>query len=245
MPDPATLRALAARAEAGGDDALRPVAVGEQFGRLLIMERVRAPDGSRFRWRCTCECGSVREYLSYDIRRGKVVSCGCLRNEQSRARALMRNGPTVIPDHLRNIYHTWKSAKRRVTNPTAKGYHNYGGRGINMAPEFFNDFEAFCRELGPRPSSAHSVDRIDNSRGYEPGNLRWATQTMQMRNRRGLRLNLESAREIRSLAPGMRNADLARRFGVSSTTIEKILAGRIWKESDTALAAAAEARDGQ
>jgi hypothetical protein len=48
-------------------------------------------------------------------------------------------------------------------------------------------FETFISDVGPRPSPQHSLDRIDNNKGYEPGNCYWATQVEQMNNQRGNR----------------------------------------------------------
>lgn len=53
-----------------------------------------------------------------------------------------------------------------------------------MSPEWFVDFDAFVDHIGPKPSDQHSLDRIDNDRGYEPGNVRWATAAEQTANRR-------------------------------------------------------------
>jgi hypothetical protein len=73
--------------------------------------------------------------------------------------------------------------KTRCTNKNAPDYERYGGRGVTMCDEWLGSFDAFLNYLGPRPSKQHSVDRIDNGKGYEPGNVRWATKTEQQRNK--------------------------------------------------------------
>jgi hypothetical protein len=79
--------------------------------------------------------------------------------------------------------------KARCLNKGNDKYRYYGGRGITIAREFAESFQAFFDEIGPRPSKGHSVDRIDNSKGYAPGNVKWATMSEQRRNRRdGLRM---------------------------------------------------------
>lgn len=70
---------------------------------------------------------------------------------------------------------------------------NYGGRGITVAAEWQADFVAFLRDVGPRPSSRHSLDRFpDNDGDYRPGNVRWATKKQQNRNqRRNVRVRID------------------------------------------------------
>lgn len=79
-------------------------------------------------------------------------------------------------------YSVWSSMKARCLNPRHKNFAEYSQRG--MWPPWQTDFLAFLEHIGPRPSPWHTVERIDNSRGYFPGNVRWATATEQASNRR-------------------------------------------------------------
>lgn len=73
----------------------------------------------------------------------------------------------------------------RCHNPNSEDYPNYGGRGIRVCERWRTDFAAFLADMGPRPSSRHSIDRFPNQDGnYEPGNCRWATAKEQQNNRR-------------------------------------------------------------
>jgi hypothetical protein len=80
-------------------------------------------------------------------------------------------------------HRAWKAAKGRCYNPKNSMFKTYGSRGITMCDEWKNDFYKFYSEVGDRPSPKHSLDRVDNNRGYEPGNVRWATDTEQARNK--------------------------------------------------------------
>ena len=85
-------------------------------------------------------------------------------------------------------YRIWQNMKRRCGSPTHKHYAFYGGRGIRVCHKWENDFGAFLADVGRRPNPSLTLDRIDNNRGYEPGNIRWATRKQQSRNARMNRL---------------------------------------------------------
>ena len=84
------------------------------------------------------------------------------------------------------LYRTYYGMLDRTTNPNHPKYHRYGGRGIVMCEEWLSNRQSFydyCDEtLGHRPDN-HTLDRIDNDKGYEPGNVRWATYKQQNDNR--------------------------------------------------------------
>lgn len=81
-------------------------------------------------------------------------------------------------------YFAWSQAKARCNDPNHQAFADYGGRGIRMSDRWASDFMAFLADVGERPSPKHTLDRIDNGRGYEPGNCRWVTFTAQHNNRR-------------------------------------------------------------
>lgn len=93
-------------------------------------------------------------------------------------------------------YRTWINMKSRCNTPSSTGFENYGGRGIRVHPEWEASFAAFIRDMGMRPSRAHSLDRIDVNGNYEPANCRWATKTVQSRNMRSNKVVAIAGAEI-------------------------------------------------
>jgi hypothetical protein len=73
---------------------------------------------------------------------------------------------------------------QRCENANHNAYKRYGGRGIKVCAQWRDDYQAFLRDVGRRPSPQHSLDRIDNDGHYAPDNVRWATAKQQANNRR-------------------------------------------------------------
>jgi len=83
--------------------------------------------------------------------------------------------------HDHPLYKTWNNMKNRCYCTTTANYQNYGARGIQVCDRWRNSFSAFVADVGERPKG-HTLDRIDNNGNYEPGNVRWARQTVQSKN---------------------------------------------------------------
>lgn len=94
-------------------------------------------------------------------------------------------------------YNAWRAMKARCKNPKHKQYEGWGGRGIAVCSRWNDDFAAFYNDMGDKPSSAHSIDRIDNDGDYMPDNCRWATLSQQNRNKRVPEKNAAGVKGVR------------------------------------------------
>lgn len=88
--------------------------------------------------------------------------------------------------HKTPEYSSWESMIQRCNNQNNRAFKDYGGRGITVCKRWLK-FENFYADMGARPPQ-HSLERIDNNKGYTPTNARWATRSEQQRNRRTNRL---------------------------------------------------------
>lgn len=147
--------------------------IGRHFGRLTLIailpQRIHRRIGGRFQ----CECGNVCEYPISRIRARGAAHCGCQTDHRTNVRHGMRRSPE---------YSSWMSMKLRCLSPETKDYPSYGGVGVTVDPAWIDSFEAFFAHIGPRPAGT-SLDRIDTTGNYEPGNVRWATAQEQATNR--------------------------------------------------------------
>lgn len=150
--------------------------IGQRFGQLLVLRRAGRTKGRQTRWLCQCDCGKETVVVRGNLTTGHTQSCGCLHATAGGE----GRGAGTTPEYV-----AWRAAINRCENKKDKKYPDYGGRGIRVWSGWRGDYMAFLGHVGRRPSADHSLDRIDNSKGYEPGNVRWATKIEQASNRRG------------------------------------------------------------
>lgn len=192
---------------------------GQRFNRLVVvrMNHVHVTSGGKKKpmMMCRCDCGNDCVAGLYDMRNGRTKSCGCLSLELA-AQLNRRHGAASAGCHTPE-YKTWRNMLTRGRNPNISHADRYVLRGITVCNEWLpgddgKGFERFVTHVGPKPSPHHSLDRIDNDKGYEPGNVRWATPSEQLNNQ---------SRTVRLSISGKTIAlqDAAKRFGISPRII--------------------------
>lgn len=193
---------------------------GRVFGRLTVIRLDRIEGGAW--WLCKCECGMELAVRAGNLKQ-KTRSCGCAKFRKCRQGIARRknHGLSQSAEHV-----IWASMMQRCLDERSKSYERYGGRGIKVCDRWLM-FDNFLADMGPRPSSEYSIDRINNDGDYEPGNCRWATRMEQACNTRRNRI-LEFNGESLTLAEwerrlGSKKNVLARRLDGLGWSVEKAL----------------------
>lgn len=157
--------------------------LGERYGRLVVVSNTApyvSPKGLVLpKVNCLCDCGVFKSILVNSLKTGHTQSCGCYLVESRFETRNATHGKSGTPE-----YKIWKSMKARCSNPKAKHYDSYGGRGITVCDRWLDSFENFLEDMGERPTSEHSIERLDVNGGYDLGNCKWLEFSFQARNKR-------------------------------------------------------------
>lgn len=104
-----------------------------------------------------------------------------------------------MPEYRTPESKVWYAMKHRCYNKNNKKYIHYGGRGIKVCKRWLESYENFLSDMGRKPTSKHTLDRINNEKGYSKSNCRWATYTEQNNNRRKCKPRLTIVYEGRKI----------------------------------------------
>jgi hypothetical protein len=166
---------------------------GQKFGNLVVLRFSHTKHNAY--WVCQCICGKETTIRGSKIVKGQTKSCGCLVIKTNKERSgdkssKFKHGFARRHQKTPREYNSWRTMIQRCTNPTATGYENYGGRGIEICERWLgkDGFKNFLIDMGPRPKNT-SLDRIKNNGSYGPNNCKWSTRLEQTQNRRTRRKN--------------------------------------------------------
>ena len=180
--------------------------IGKKIGSLLIFEFAGTKGSAQHAlWRCKCDCGNETVAVGAYLRKGRIKSCGCgMKKTQFTKEKTTTHGMSRT-----RTYKIWCGMVARTTKRSDKT-HLYFDKGVRTCDRWLS-FENFYADMGDAPDGM-SIDRINNNKGYEPGNCRWATNIEQNNNTSRNRL-------ITARGESMTIAMWARKVGIKPNTI--------------------------
>lgn len=154
----------------------------QKFGKLTVIglyeiRQYKSPRNMQTKpyWVCECECGEIKVVRGEHLSSGRTKSCGCAaKNNASKHghASRMSNSPE---------YRAWVFMNNRVNSREPHKLKSYGDVGVDQR---WSKFETFLSDMGEKPSTEHSLDRINPFMPYCVDNCRWASRSEQMQNTR-------------------------------------------------------------
>lgn len=133
-------------------------------------------------WKCKCACGNTTTVITSKLRNGHTKSCGCYQVQRAKEHNT-KHGHNSRKNGHSSEYGSWSAMKTRCDNPKSDFYCCYGAIGITY-DKTWKTFKNFLRDMGPKPSSKHSIDRINVTKNYDKANCKWATALEQANNKK-------------------------------------------------------------
>lgn len=182
--------------------------VGQRFSRLTVVKFYEVDEKTRLlKWECICDCGNKTIVKGSLLKRGRTKSCGCL-NREAISKAHKKHGMSNT-----KFYHVWNTMNMRCHNPNSTSYKDYGAKGIEVCDRW-RIFSNFKDDMLPSYKEGLQIERIDNLKGYEPNNCRWATPVEQSNNTSRNKL-LEYNGETLTMS------EMARKYNVPVNTFKR------------------------
>lgn len=135
---------------------------------------------SRKKYVCLClVCNTEKLYFWENLRKQKSNHCGCLKFRTGWINPSYKHGLREIPE-----YSVWAGIIKRITNVNCKSYELYVTKNnLDIDPRWLQSFTHFYEDMGSRPSKQHTIERVNNFRGYWPDNCIWALRSQQNKNK--------------------------------------------------------------
>lgn len=153
-----------------------------RYGKIVGIEPTENRAYEQVVWRWKCDCGNVFESVPGNfVKRGKGQCPECNNTERRQQLSSRKtHGKTKTKE-----YRCWARLKQRCGNENHKDFPNYGGVGILLEESWSCSFEQFLEDVGVCPTDRddYSLDRVDNTKGYVKGNVRWASPMQQSHNK--------------------------------------------------------------
>lgn len=193
--------------------------VGHKFGSREIISRGDNSKCGSVRWLMRCECGKEGYATTASLNRVIYPKCmSCARKEHD--------------GRGTQLYNSWHALRVRA-NGTGNAYNRLAYAHVDVCDEW-SDFIVFKEwAMNNGYKEGLSIDRIDNAKGYHPNNCRWATPSMQVRNRGVTKLNEEAVKVIRYCRNvlGYKLKRIGHAYGIDTSYVSAIAMNKVWKES--------------
>ena len=151
---------------------------GSVFKELTVVKIDHIDNRGRYYYLCNCSCGKTTVVAGSSLRSGSTISCGHV--WYNKIKQPKSHGLSHDP-----AYNCWCDMVHRVTHKCDRNYERYTHtiEGALIEEEWINDPQKFLDYIGKRPSKEYSIDRINPTKGYVKGNVRWADRTTQAINK--------------------------------------------------------------